>query len=291
MSNKGSLEERHWVFGIVKLMRPKQWVKNTFVLAPIIFSGEFLNAGAIVNALQAFILFCFAASSVYVLNDYRDIENDKKHPTKSLKRPLASGWVSKQQALGLLVLLYSVLLISAFVYPQIAMLLAMYLALNVAYSFGLKHQPIWDIFIVAIGFVIRVYVGAVAIYVPLSSWMFITTFCLALYLAAIKRRQELLLSGSEGRRVLAKYSVELVDRYAEMAAMGALLFYSLFVMTARPELIMTIPIVLFGLFRYWLLVDQSDEGESPTDVLLTDLQLLGAVVIWAGASVWALWPQ
>ncbi len=291
MSNKGSLEERHWVFGIVKLMRPKQWVKNTFVLAPIIFSGEFLNAGAIVNALQAFILFCFAASSVYVLNDYRDIENDKKHPTKSLKRPLASGWVSKQQALGLLVLLYSVLLISAFVYPQIAMLLAMYLALNVAYSFGLKHQPIWDIFIVAIGFVIRVYVGAVAIDVPLSSWMFITTFCLALYLAAIKRRQELLLSGSEGRRVLAKYSVELVDRYAEMAAMGALLFYSLFVMTARPELIMTIPIVLFGLFRYWLLVDQSDEGESPTDVLLTDLQLLGAVVIWAGASVWALWPQ
>ena len=113
---------------------------------------------------------------------------------------------------------------------------------------------------------------------------------MALYLAAVKRRQELSQSGSEGRKVLEKYSVALVDRYAEMSATGALLFYSMFVMSAKPALVITVPLVLFGLFRYWFVVEALDGGESPTDALLADWQLLLTVVLWVLTCVWALWP-
>jgi 4-hydroxybenzoate polyprenyltransferase len=171
------------------------------------------------------------------------------------------------------------------------MVILAYLALNVAYTFILKHQPVIDIFTIAIGFVLRVYAGAMALSVPVSSWMFVTTLCLALYLASVKRRQELRQSGSEGRKVLEYYSVSLVDRYAEMSATGALLFYSLFVMTARPEMIITIPFVLYGLFRYWYVVESQDYGESPTDALLSDWQLSLTVVTWICACAWALWPK
>jgi 4-hydroxybenzoate polyprenyltransferase len=154
----------------------------------------------------------------------------------------------------------------------------------------LKHQPVLDIFTIAIGFVLRVYAGAVALTVPVSNWMFVTTLCLALYLAAVKRRQELSQSGTEGRKVLEKYSVSLVDRYAEMSAMGALVFYSMFVMSAKPELVITVPLVLFGLFRYWYVVEVLDAGESPTDALIADWQLLLTVVLWMASCIWALWP-
>jgi hypothetical protein len=120
--------------------------------------------------------------------------------------------------------------------------------------------------------------------------MFITTMCLALYLAAIKRRQELGQNGINSRKVLEHYSVQLVDRYAEMSATGAIVFYSMFVMSAKPALIITIPFVLFGLFRYWYVVDALDGGESPTDVLLADWQLLLTVLLWVAVCCWALWP-
>jgi decaprenyl-phosphate phosphoribosyltransferase len=129
-----------------------------------------------------------------------------------------------------------------------------------------------------------------ALSVPVSSWMFITTLCLALFLAAVKRRQELSQSGSEGRQVLKKYNVGLVDRYAEMSATSALLFYSMFVMSARPVLVVTVPLVLFGLFRYWYVVDALEGGESPTDALLSDWPLLLTVMIWVGVCAWAVWP-
>jgi 4-hydroxybenzoate polyprenyltransferase len=162
-----------------------------------------------------------------------------------------------------------------------------YLLLNLAYTFVLKHQPVLDIFTIALGFVLRVYAGAMALSVPVSGWMFVTTLCLALYLASIKRRQELSSNGSESREVLRHYSITLVDRYAEMSAIGALLFYSLFVITGRPELIISIPLVLYGLFRYWFVVEQGG-GESPTDALLTDWQLMLVALLWAGACAWSL---
>ena len=276
---------------LIVLMRPKQWVKNGFVFAPLVFTGLFLDVVAISQTLIAFILFSLAASATYVLNDLKDIESDRKHPVKSLKRPLAAGWVTVKQAKVLMAGLYVCLLVGVYFQPLVMGVIAAYLALNYAYSVYLKHQPVLDIFTIAIGFVMRVYAGAVAISVPVSSWMFVTTLCLALFLAAIKRRQELMQTTQEGRKVLENYSISLVDRYAEMAATGALLFYSLFVMNARPELVFTIPCVLFGLFRYWYVTEMQKGGESPTDVLLTDKQLILTVVGWIGVCLWALWPE
>lgn len=276
--------------GLIKLARPKQWVKNGFVLAPLVFSGMFLDASAIGHALLAVLLFCAGSSAAYVMNDLHDVERDRRHPKKSKSRPLAAGVVSTPAALVLLTALYGVLAWGWFVSPKVVMVIAAYLIVNLAYTFVLKHQPVVDIFTIATGFVLRVYAGAMALKVPVSSWMFITTLCLALYLAAVKRRQELCQSGTEGRKVLEKYSVSLVDRYAEMSATGALLFYSMFVVSTKPELVTTIPLVLFGLFRYWFVVEALDGGESPTDALLADWPLLLTVVLWVVACGWALWP-
>jgi 4-hydroxybenzoate polyprenyltransferase len=238
----------------------------------------------------AVLLFCVASSATYIINDIHDIERDRRHPKKSKTRPLAVGSISVPAALILLAALYAVLVWGWFFGPKIVMVIAAYLVLNLAYTFVLKHQPVVDIFTIAIGFVLRVYAGAMAIDMPVSSWMFVTTLCLALYLAAVKRRQELGQNGAEGRKVLEKYSVSLVDRYAEMSATGALLFYSMFVMSAKPELVTTVPLVLFGLFRYWYVVEALDGGESPTDALLADWQLLLTVLLWVAACGWALWP-
>lgn len=276
--------------GMVLLVRPKQWVKNGFVLAPLVFTGGFLNPEAAGKALVAMLLFCLASSATYIVNDLRDIENDRRHPTKCKTRPLAAGTVTPTAALALLILLYGALIVGWTLAPKVIYVIAAYLALNLAYSFALKHQPVVDIFTIAIGFVLRVYAGAMALSVPVSGWMFVTTLCLALYLAAVKRRQELSRSGSDGRQVLERYSVALVDRYAEMSATGALVFYSMFVMSARPQLVITVPLVLFGLFRYWYVVEQLEGGESPTDALFADWQLLATVALWIGACAWALWP-
>ena len=276
--------------GLVSLMRPKQWIKNVFVLAPLVFSGEFLHATSVSQALWATLLFCMAASSVYIFNDIHDIEHDRLHPVKSKKRPLATGMVSLRSALLLLAGLYGILLAGWFMMPAVVTVIIAYQLLNVAYTLVLKHQPVLDIFTIAIGFMLRVYAGAIALTVSVSSWMFVTTLCLALYLAAVKRRQELLQSGADSRGVLKRYSVALVDRYAEMSATGSLLFYSLFVMSAKQELITTIPLVLFGLFRYWYVVEELEGGESPADVLFTDWQLLLTVVAWGGIWLWTLWP-
>ena len=275
---------------LIRLLRPRQWVKNVFVLAPLIFSGEFLHAESIEASLLAFLVFCIASSATYIVNDLHDIEGDRRHPTKSKTRPLAAGKVTVTMALGLLGVLLVLLVAAGFVAPRVVAVIAAYLLLNVAYSFVLKHQPVIDIFTIALGFVLRVYAGAMALAVPLSSWMFVTTLCLTLYLAAVKRKQELAQSGIDGREVLKKYSPVLVDRYAEMSATGALLFYGLFVMSAKPRLVITVPLVLFGLFRYWYVVEELDGGESPTDALLNDWQLLLTVVLWIAACGWALWP-
>src|SRR5476649_575338 len=250
---------------LLRLARPKQWVKNGFVLAPLVFAKAFHDTGAVTHALTAFCLFCVPSSATDILNDLRDIERDRSHPVKSWSRPLAAGTVKPATAIGA------------------------YVELNYAYSFWLKHQPVFDICSVASGFVLRIYAGAVAIAVPLSNWMAITTLCLALYLAAIKRRQELATSGDGSREVLRRYSVALVDRYAEISAVGALIFYSLFVMSANNErLSFTIPLVIFGLFRYWYVVEALDGGESPTDVAVTDKPLIATVILWIGVCLYAL---
>ena len=278
------------ISGLVTLLRPRQWIKNAFVFAPVIFAGEFLNMISLQKSMLAIFLFCMASSATYILNDINDIERDRRHPKKSSSRPLASGIVSIKSATVLLALIYAALLCFWFVVPRVMLVISAYLVLNLAYTFVLKHEPVIDIFTIAIGFVLRVFAGATALDVPVSSWMFVTTLCLALYLAAVKRRQELSHSGSDGRQVLQKYSVALVDRYAEMSATCALVFYSMFVMSSKPQMVFTVPLVLFGLFRYWYVVEQLDGGESPTDALLSDWQLIVTVLLWLAGCAWALWP-
>jgi 4-hydroxybenzoate polyprenyltransferase len=274
--------------GLQRLMRPKQWIKNAFVMAPLVFARAYSDLDSIERSLLAFVLFCIASSACYIVNDIHDVESDRAHPLKRLSRPLASGTLSIRTAVLLLGVLYVLLLAGFVVLPPVALPIAGYIALNLAYTWFLKHQPVVDIFSIASGFVLRVYAGAEAISVPLSSWMAVTTLCLALYLAAIKRRQELATAGTDARKVLLEYSLALIDRYAEMSAVGALIFYSLFVMSTNTKLVITIPLVIFGLFRYWYVVEAKEGGESPTDALLTDGPLIGCVAAWVATCLYAL---
>ena len=269
----------HLITGLIHLIRPKQWIKNSFVLAPLLFTS-FTSNLLCLHALFATLAFCLASSAAYIINDIRDREFDKKHVTKSKSRPIAAGIVSVSQAILLLIFLYLLLFAYAFIAFKVFCVLVIYMLMNLAYSFGLKNQPVFDIFIIALGFVLRVYAGAVALSVPVSGWMLITTLSLALYLGSIKRRQEIHLHVQQSREVLSKYTLSLVDKYAQMSATCALLFYSMYVLSAKPQLLYTIPIVLFGLFRYWYVVEKLEGGESPTDVLFHDLILLLTVVTW-----------
>lgn len=273
---------------MVRLLRPRQWIKNGFVLAPLIFSGEFAHPEAVANALIACALFCAASSATYVFNDLIDRRADAAHPVKSRTRPLASGAVSPGTARTMLVGLYALVLAGFAWSPPTAAVAVGYVALNIAYTLRLKHVPVVDIFTLAAGFVLRVYAGAVALNVPLSSWMLATTLSLALYLASVKRRDELASSGDGARSVLRYYTLPLLDRYAETAALSALMFYGLFVVTIRPKLNVTLPLVLFGLFRYWFIVDTGKTGESPTDAVWSDWPLILTVVAWAAVCVWRL---
>ena len=166
-------------YSLLRLARPKQWIKNTFVLAPLIFARAYSDVGAIQQALFAFGLFCIASSACYIVNDIRDVERDRAHPIKSWSRPLAARHVTLPMAIALLIGLYVVLVVGFFIKPALTVPILAYIALNLAYTYFLKDQPVLDIFSVAIGFVLRVWAGAEVLNVPLSSWMAITTLCLA----------------------------------------------------------------------------------------------------------------
>ncbi len=278
---------------ILKLLRPHQWIKNSFVLAPLVFAGKFLSPEALKQALLAFLAFCVASSATYVLNDLKDIEKDRKHPVKCQKRPLASGAISPKTAKFILALLY--LILAIFLYSPFSrkfmLPILIYLVLNIFYSYRLKYIPILDIFCIAIGFVLRIFAGGMAISVPISSWMLITTLCLALFLASAKRLQELRVQGNNTRKVLQSYTLKLLESYAQISAAGALVFYSLFVITSRPRLALSVPFVIFGLFRYWFIVEAQGQGESPTEALLKDIPLGITVILWILFCLWRLWPE
>lgn len=275
---------------LLRLMRPRQWLKNIFVCAPLLFASQFLHPGSLLRALTATALFCVASSSSYVLNDLLDLEQDRQHPVKS-RRALASNEVSPRQAKVLLGCLWALLLPGLLVSPPMMGAILGYLLLNLAYSISLKHVPVVDIFCVAGGFVLRTFAGALAIHVSLSQWMLTTTLCLTLYLAAGKRRHELATNGSGSRGVLEHYSVQLMDLYAAMAAVGALVFYGIFTIMHRPGLTATIPLAIFGIFRYWYVVERGSGDDSPTDALVADPWLVVVVVSWIGITIWVLWPS
>ncbi|MHC3924513.1 decaprenyl-phosphate phosphoribosyltransferase [Alcaligenes nematophilus] len=273
---------------LLLLIRPKQWVKNLFVFSPLVFSGFMFDWEFFLNSLLAFLFFCFAASSVYIVNDLGDIEKDRLHPKKKF-RPIASGKVSVLQSLFLLAGCYLVTFSSFLFNYKVALVLVAYVIVNFFYTKILKNIPVVDIFIVALGFVFRVYAGALAIQVPVSNWMLITVLALSLYLAAVKREQELKNSGHVARISLKNYSSSLVKKYVETSATCAIVFYSMFVLESKPNLVLTIPLILFGIFRYWYIVENSDVGESPTDAVIQDKPILIIVLAWMGLVVYQLY--
>lgn len=273
-----------------RLLRPRHWVKNAFVPAPAVFAGVFTDPGDAARALAAAGVFCLAASAVYVFNDLLDAPTDRLHPVKRHARPLASGALSMATGRLVLCVLLAALAVSMIAFPAPAAAIGAYLALNVAYTLKLKHVAVVDLFCIASGFVLRVYAGARAVDVPLSSWMLITTMALALYLAAVKRRQELATSGHEARRVLGSYTLPLLDGYAQTAASASVVFYSLYVIDVRPQLAVTVPFVLLGIFRYSYLVQTRQVGESPTDALWSDVPLILTILGWGALCVYAFLP-
>jgi decaprenyl-phosphate phosphoribosyltransferase len=273
---------------LIKLARFRQWIKNGFVFAPLVFSGQVTNFDSIQQAFFATLIFCFTSSVVYILNDILDVSNDRRHPIKRHSRPIASGGIEIYQALIFMALLSSLVLFGLFIFPQLILPISMYLFLNFVYNLWLKSQPVLDIFCIAFGFTLRTFAGTAILNTAMSAWLFITVLSLALFLASIKRKQELINIGVISRPNLKNYSLDLINKYAEISATGALIFYSLFVISVRPELVTTIPFVIFGIFRYWYIVEKEKKGESPTDALINDWQLILNIVVWLLLSAYLI---
>ena len=266
-------------------LRPRQWVKNLFVFAGIIFGARVGDPVRWVEAIACFAAFCAASSAAYLVNDVRDAPFDRIHPVKRT-RPIARGEVSTSLALataGALGLL--ALVIGVGLNLLTLGLIAAFLALQLAYSLRLKHVVLLDVLVIAALFVIRAVAGAAAVDLPISDWLVLCTALLALFLGFAKRRGELVLNGHEKRKtrvVLDSYSLPLVDQLLTIVAASTIVAYGLYALENPARgMVATMPFVLFGVFRYLLLIHRDNLGEEPERVLLRDRQLLGAVVLWA----------
>lgn len=271
------------------LLRPRHWVKNVFVLIPLLLAGSLASPTAILDALAAAGLFTVAACAVYVFNDLQDAEADRRHPIKRYTRPIAAGEVSRRQARRLLAGLVALLAAGGLLEPLVIAPIGAYLAINLAYSVYLKRVPVVDVFCVASGFGLRVYAGAIAIGVAVPPWLVAAVVCLAASLAVTKRRREQAAHGPTGRTVLDAYSQEGLVDGGLLAAIGALACYTAYLVTARPELWLTLPLVLVGLVRYRFLVEARGHGEAPVRLLLRDRPLAATVTGWIGAATLAIW--
>lgn len=271
---------------ILKLMRPKQWIKNFFVFAAIIFSGKFERKEILVLNLIVFMLFSLVSSAVYVLNDLVDVEKDRQHPEKK-NRPIASGKVSKIQALTLeLLLLALVVVVSIKLNSREAIVFITYYVMNVLYSFKLKNVVIVDVMIITFGFVLRVISGSIATNVQLSPWLILCTVLISLFLALNKRRSELITlkeKGAAHRKILEEYTPELIDNMLTIVTPSILITYSLYTFSSIQSrtMMITIPFVLYGIFRYQYLVSKKNIGGKPEDVFGKDIPFLINVVLWA----------
>jgi len=282
----------------LKLLRVEQWVKNLFVFVPLFFSGNITNLDLLSKSIFAFIIFSLAASVVYILNDYNDIEADRKHPEKR-RRPLASGAVSKAKAVGILTALIIIdvaLVFLAHLYFQeplwkFATIIGLYIAVNLAYTFKLKHVPIIDIFIIALGFVLRVLAGGYITEIGISQWAILLTFVLALVLAIGKRRGELINAQVSGktRKALDGYNVQFADIALSISVTLAIVCYLMF--TLSPEVqarfhervFYTVIFVVFAFLRYLQQTLVYNRTESPTKIVYRDRYIQITLILWVAA--------
>lgn len=277
----------------IQLIRPKDWAKNLFLFVPLFFAGAFFDTEKLIQLSIGFFCFSLVASSIYIMNDYRDIADDQKHPVKK-RRPLASGAVHKTTAMVIALLFLAIGMITAwFLRDKFLFILAIYFLLNVGYSFGLKNIPILDIFIIAIGFVLRIKGGSVISLIPLSEWIVIMVFLLALFLAFAKRRDDVLLklsSGSDMRKAVKGYNLEFINN--AIALICAVIIVAYFMYTMAPEtrerlqthrLYYTCLFVMAGIFRYLQLVFVQQSTQSPTKILYKDRFIQASIVLWVAS--------
>ena len=275
---------------VIRLMRPHQWVKNVFVFAGLVFSQNLNNAPLVWQVVQAFAAFCCASSMVYILNDWRDRVADARHPVKC-RRPLASGAVSVRTALTMAGLLAVVSLWLAWRMPLLVGLLGVYVALNLAYSWGLKHVPVVDVSLIASGFMLRLLAGTSAVGIVPSRWMLLTGLFVALFLGFSKRKAESFHDSAQQRAVLEHYPSALLDTLIAVAMTATMTTYSLYATSAESlamhgeRLVYTVPVVIFALMRYLLQVYRG-RGEDVSRDLLRDPWIAGSALVYLALFFW-----
>jgi 4-hydroxybenzoate polyprenyltransferase len=276
---------------LLQSLRPRQWVKNLIILAALLFAERLFDSEALLQVLAAVLLFCGVSGAVYLLNDILDREADSHHPLKQY-RPIASGALSVRNAAMAYGVLMAISLTGSFwLYPQFGWIVVIYAVMQMGYSLWLKHLVIIDLFIIAFGFVLRAIAGAVVIQVAISNWLLICTILLSLFLALCKRRSEIVRLDTEARhhrKILSQYGMSFLDQMISIVGSATVVSYSLYTMSdetiakfGTADLKYTIPLVLYGIFRYLYLVHQEKKGDAPERVLFSDPPLLGAVVLFA----------
>lgn len=277
----------------IRLMRPSHWLKNAFIFAPLVYGKALDDRESILAALTAFAAFCLVSSSVYILNDILDRRADAEHPKKRY-RPIASGRVSVSSAIVQLAIVAAAAAVFAMMLPwQAVALIGVYAALNLGYSFGLKHVVLIDIFIIAAGFMLRVLTGAKAIEVEVSQWLVICTLFLSLFLGVAKRRSEIAHAGrGDTRPVLDDYTPELVRLIMNTSVAGSIMSYALYTVSDHAlrffntnKLVYTVPIVMYGIFRYLYLDEKGRTAENPVSVILRDPSLIATGLVWMLVSI------
>lgn len=284
---------------IFQSMRPRQWIKNAVVLAPLIFSGKASNVSMILKALYATVLFCLVSSATYIINDLLDREKDKNHPEKC-RRPIIKGDLRPRPAITTsLLLAFSAIVISFLLNANFGWIVFSYFCLGTVYSLFLKRIVIVDVMSISILFVFRVAGGAAAIEAHTSNWLFLCTVLLALFLGFGKRRHELVLldnQAGEHREILREYSPYFLDQMMSVVTASTVIAYSLYAISpdvaeklGTPYLYLTIPFVLYGIFRYLYLIHQKEEGGSPSAILFNDKPLLVNILLWAVTVIFILY--
>lgn len=284
---------------IIQLMRPHQWLKNTFVFLPVFFSGNIDDVASLYNSVVAFIAFCMASSAVYCLNDIRDAEADRSHPRKRL-RPVASGAIKPWQAVVLLIILVGVSLLSTCLLPPAyrmytMAILLVYIVINIAYCIKLKHLTLVDVFVISVGFVLRVVAGGAATGIYISHWIVLMTFLLSLFLALSKRRDDVIIfqtTGVKPRRNIHRYNLDFMSQATTLVSTVTLVCYIMYTVSAEViermqshMVYLTSIFVLAGLLRYIQLTVVDSNSGSPTRVLIHDRFIHCCIVGWIAAFI------
>jgi len=287
------------ITAVIKLMRSHQYVKNIFIFMPLFFALKIAEPELLFNAFLGFIAFSLSASAIYALNDYHDIEEDKQHPKKKF-RPLASGEISKPQAIVIMTVLFIAgFSLMAYLSLDATLILATYVGMNIAYSFYLKHVSIVDVVTIAIGFVLRLFVGSAVTGITLSMWIVIMTFLLALFMALAKRRDDVLIYESTGkkmRKVIDGYNLQFLD--TAMAIMASIVIVAYLMYTTSSEVVervgshylyLTALFVIMGIMRYLKITFVHKDSGSPTKIVLKDLFMKLILIAWIMSFAWILY--